>query len=277
MRRNLEEQILAEITSLWQTDEVRLQKPGVIDEVRMGLDYYPMTLFETLPKLYAEFAESFEVVYGRRLGIDDLREVIQFGSWIGGDRDGNPLITPQTTADALEMARHVVLDFYLQETRRLTDQLSSSMRQTGCSEELRAALGAYEAMLGGEVSHGKWISETELTRRFLDFVRIRLEYCATNRAMRGRTSRLRNWSAIWKSCARVWRRTARRGWRRCWSNHSCSRCARLDSGCTLSMCGSTRSCTPKRSRKLGAARRGPRARRVSVRAMWWKRSAWWRS
>src|ERR1700758_233975 len=63
--------ILAEITSLWQTDEVRLKKPGVIDEVRMGLDFYPMTLFETLPKLYAEFAESFEAVYGRRLGIDD--------------------------------------------------------------------------------------------------------------------------------------------------------------------------------------------------------------
>ena len=174
---HLEEQIVAEITSLWQTDEVRLQKPGVIDEVRMGLDYYPMTIFETLPKLYAEFAESFEAVYGRRLGIDDLRDVIRFGSWIGGDRDGNPLITPQTTADALEMARHVVLDFYLQETRRLTDRLSSSMRQAGCSEELRAALGAYEATLRGEASHGRWISETELTRRFLDFVRIRLEYC----------------------------------------------------------------------------------------------------
>ena len=274
---HLEEQILAEITSLWQTDEVRLQKPGVIDEVRMGLDYYPMTIFETLPKLYAEFAESFAAVYGRRLGIDDLRDVIRFGSWIGGDRDGNPLITPPTTADALEMARHVVLDFYLQETRRLTDRLSSSMRQTGCSDELRAALATYEAMLRGEASHGRWISETELTRRFLDFVRIRLEYCRNDRAMRAPISRRRSWSATWKLFARVSRQTARRGWRRYWSSHFCWRCARLASGSTRSMCGSTRSCTAKRSRKLGVARQVRQARSLSGRAMWWKRSAWWRS
>ncbi len=173
---NLESMILAEITALWQTDEVRLKKPGAIDEVRMGLDYYPMTLFDTLPKLYAEFSESFESVYGKKLGRNELDGVIQFGSWIGGDRDGNPLITPQATADALEMARHVVLDFYIREIERLTEQLSSSARQTGCSPELLSSLAAYQTMMGGEVSLGKWISETELTRKFLDFVRIRLQY-----------------------------------------------------------------------------------------------------
>ena len=173
---NLEALILAEITSLWQTDEVRLKKPGAIDEVRMGLDYYSMTLFETLPKLYAEFSDSFESVYGKKLSRDELDDVIQFGSWIGGDRDGNPLITPQATADALEMARHVVLDFYIREIERLTEQLSSSTRQTSCSPELLNALSAYQTMMGGEVSLGKWISETELTRKFLDFVRIRLQH-----------------------------------------------------------------------------------------------------
>src|SRR6202041_156314 len=96
--------ILAEITSLWQTDEVRMKKPGVIDEVRMGLDFYPMTLFETLPRLYAELAESFAEVYGRALDHDELPELLHFGSWIGGDRDGNPLIKPDCTADALALA-----------------------------------------------------------------------------------------------------------------------------------------------------------------------------
>jgi phosphoenolpyruvate carboxylase len=172
----LEALILAEITLLWQTDEVRLKKPGVIDEVRMGMDYYPMTLFETLPKLYAEFADSFQAVYGQRLEHDELGEVIHFGSWIGGDRDGNPLITPQSTADALEMARGVVLDFYLQEIVRLIEELSSSLRQTACSADLRSALASYETMMGDEASLGRWISESELTRRFLDFVRIRLHY-----------------------------------------------------------------------------------------------------
>ena len=173
---DLETLILAEITSLWQTDEVRMKKPGVIDEVRMGLDHYPMTLFETLPKVYAEFAESFRAVYGAELGHDEIGEVIRFGSWIGGDRDGNPLLTPQSTADALEMARRVVLDSYLQEIARLIDQLSSSLRQTGCSSELRSALGSYQSIMGDEPSLGKWISETELTRQFVDFVRIRLQY-----------------------------------------------------------------------------------------------------
>ncbi len=172
----LESLIAAEITSMWQTDEVRLKKPGVIDEVRMGLDYYPMTLFETLPKLYEELADSFEAVYGTKLRRDQLGEVLHFGSWIGSDRDGNPLIKPQSTADALEMARRVVIDFYLREIERLIDQLSSSLRQADCSPALRSAVEAYEAAMGDEKSLGKWISETELTRRLLDFARIRLQY-----------------------------------------------------------------------------------------------------
>lgn len=174
--QELERLIAAEITSLWQTDEVRLKKPGVIDEVRMGLDYYPMTLFETLPKLYEEFADSFEAVYGSRMKPDELGEVISFGSWIGSDRDGNPLIKPQSTADALEMARQTVLNFYLQGIDRLIDQISSSLRQAECSAALRSALESYETAMGDEASLGKWISPTELTRRLLDFARIRLQY-----------------------------------------------------------------------------------------------------
>jgi phosphoenolpyruvate carboxylase len=166
--------ILAEITSLWQTDEVRMKKPGVIDEVRMGLDFYPMTLFETLPRLYAELAESFLEVYGRALNHEELPELLHFGSWIGGDRDGNPLIKPDGTADALALARNVILEHYSLEIQRLIDELSSSLRQTGCSAELQSAVKAYEAKMGAEPSRGKWISEPELNRHFLDFVRIRM-------------------------------------------------------------------------------------------------------
>jgi phosphoenolpyruvate carboxylase len=166
--------ILAEITSLWQTDEVRMKKPGVIDEVRMGLDFYPMTLFETLPRLYAELAESFAEVYGRALNHDELPELLHFGSWIGGDRDGNPLIKPDSTADALALARKVILEHYSLEIQRLIDELSSSLRQTGASTELRSAVEAYEAKMGAEPTRGKWISEPELNRHFLDFVRIRM-------------------------------------------------------------------------------------------------------
>src|SRR5215470_16918876 len=61
--REYEAQILAEITALWPTDEVRLKKPTVRDKIYMGLDYFPMVLFETLPRLYAELEDSLSNVY----------------------------------------------------------------------------------------------------------------------------------------------------------------------------------------------------------------------
>ncbi len=100
--------------------------------------------------------------------------MLHFGSWIGGDRDGNPLIKPDCTADALALARNVILEHYSLEIQRLIDELSPSLRQTGCSAELRSAVKAYEAKMGAEPSRGKWISEPELNRHFLDFVRIRM-------------------------------------------------------------------------------------------------------
>ncbi|MGH9706930.1 MAG: phosphoenolpyruvate carboxylase, partial [Candidatus Acidiferrales bacterium] len=92
-----EEAILAEINALWQTDEVRLVKPTVTDEIRMGLGYFPMSLFAALPRLYEELRDGFELAYGIKMDTSELPDVLRFGSWIGGDRDGNPFVTPQST------------------------------------------------------------------------------------------------------------------------------------------------------------------------------------
>ena len=97
----MEMAIAAEITALWQTDEVRVQKPQVTDEIRMGLDHYPMSIFEGLPRLYAEIRDSFREVYGLEVCAEQIPQVLSFGSWIGGDRDGNPFVTPETTREAL--------------------------------------------------------------------------------------------------------------------------------------------------------------------------------
>src|SRR5437899_379466 len=88
----IENAIAAEITALWQTDEVRVQRPQVTDEIRMGLDHYPMSIFESLPRLYAEIRESFKDVYDVELCAEQVPQVLSFGSWIGGDRDGNPFV-----------------------------------------------------------------------------------------------------------------------------------------------------------------------------------------
>jgi phosphoenolpyruvate carboxylase len=162
--------IRAEVTSLWQTDEVRLAKPTVADEIRMGLRYFRLSLFDALPKIYAEVVESFRDVYGLGLDENTLPNLIQFGSWIGGDRDGNPLVTPDCIRGALQMARALILREYLHDVESLSDRLSSSRRQIGVSEELLSHLQHYERTIPGV--HLAWgpHNTTESYRRFLSYM-----------------------------------------------------------------------------------------------------------
>jgi len=183
--REYESLILAEITALWQTDEVRLNQPTVRDEIHMGLDYFPMVLFETLPRLFAELEESLRDVYGASAEDCELLSgplpvgtlsfgSLSFGSWIGGDRDGNPYVTSASTREALGMARHVIIDHYIAETVRLIGQLSMSTRRIGVSEALAQRAREYEEKLGEEHSRWKQITAAELYRHFLEFLIARL-------------------------------------------------------------------------------------------------------
>ena len=172
----MENAIAAEITALWQTDEVRVQKPQVTDEIRMGLDHYPMSIFESLPRLYAEIRESFKDVYDMELCAEQVPQVLSFGSWIGGDRDGNPFVTPETTREALERARNTVLGQYIAEIERLLEPLSSSSRQVPVSKEFQRRLDEYAKCMGEEPARLGRISPTELHRRFLAFLVVRLRH-----------------------------------------------------------------------------------------------------
>ena len=174
--RTIENLILAEITSLWQTDEVRVEKPLVSDEIRMGLDYYQMSIFDALPRFYSEVIDSFGEVYEMELEDENVPEVLSFGSWIGGDRDGNPFVTAESTREALQRARNAIITHYISEVQRAIDRTSSSSGQVPVSNELRARLADYSARIGDEHSRMARISETELYRRFMNFVVIRLEH-----------------------------------------------------------------------------------------------------
>src|ERR1700693_692526 len=135
--------IFGEVTSLWQTDEVRLEKPLVTDEIRMGLDHYPMSLFAALPRVYDELADSFRQVYDFHVDDRDLPQLLSFGSWIGGDRDGNPFVPPDSPREALQRARNTIIDHYIAELERAADQLSASSRQVKVSEAVRQRLADY--------------------------------------------------------------------------------------------------------------------------------------
>jgi phosphoenolpyruvate carboxylase len=170
-----EEIIHAEITSLWQTDEVRQSKPTVNDEIRSGLRYYRLSLFDALPRIYTELAESFREVYGAELDETELPSVVRFGSWIGGDRDGNPLVKHEFLRDALDLARALILSEYIRDLEFLSDRLSSSSRQVKVSENILARLAHYEQTLPEAVMTWGPHNTTEHYRRFLSYALHRLQ------------------------------------------------------------------------------------------------------
>ena len=174
--------ILAEITALWQTDEVRLKQPTVTDEIRTGLSYFPIALFESVPKLYDELAASFLKVYGITLQPSELPIILRFGSWIGGDRDGHPLVSPACTRQALAIAHELVLTHYIEEVRTLARRITASMHQVETSPQLQERLQEYEASIAEPRDELRRISGVERYRRFLLIVGARLRYTQEDRS-----------------------------------------------------------------------------------------------
>jgi phosphoenolpyruvate carboxylase len=172
----LEELVLAEITALWQTDEVRSRRPTVFDEVKMGLDYYDVSIFETLPELYREIASAFRTAYDLEIDPLDLPMVLRFGSWIGGDRDGNPFVTPEVTRGALQLARAHLLVYYLRRLDQIIDLLTSSAQQRPVSAALTEKLNAYVAQVHtpeAQVFGAQY--EFEYYRRFVICLKARIQ------------------------------------------------------------------------------------------------------
>ncbi|HWZ52126.1 MAG TPA: phosphoenolpyruvate carboxylase [Granulicella sp.] len=143
----LERDLTAEITALWQTDDVRSARPTVRDEIRMALDYYESSLFDTLPVLYQEVAAALAAEYDLHPSLADLPQLVGFGSWIGGDRDGNPFVTPPATREALAMAHELLLQHYGRRLQNVFEQLASSTQQVPVSPALEARLVPYLAKL----------------------------------------------------------------------------------------------------------------------------------
>jgi phosphoenolpyruvate carboxylase len=129
-----------EVTSLWLTDRSRSARPEVTDEVLTGLWYFDTTLWNTLPLLRDELERALADTYP---GLKAPARWITFGSWMGGDRDGNPNVTPSVTANTLMLHRKLALDKLEHSLRELSRLLSVSSRLDGVSPELQkmVALG----------------------------------------------------------------------------------------------------------------------------------------
>jgi phosphoenolpyruvate carboxylase len=171
----LEAALTAEITALWQTDEVRSSRPKVADEIKMGLDYYEVSIFETLPSLYREIAAALKSEYELDIDISELPLLLGFGSWIGGDRDGNPFVTPDVTREAIADARKRLLAYYDGRIQLIIDLLTTSAQQLPISAEMQARLDSYLSQLhtGSAPIFGHHF-QFELYRRYMVCVHARL-------------------------------------------------------------------------------------------------------
>ncbi len=193
--RNNEEGLRRAILTLWQTRMLRSERLTVDDEIKNGLAYYQYTFLAEVPHLYAEIEDILE----RSMGKDapHIPPFLRIGSWIGGDRDGNPFVSDQTMLSAVERQSALALDYYMGETHQIGRTLSLTNRLVEVSDELeelvalspdraasrtdepyrRALIGIYARLvatsqqLGHTVTHRRPVDPAEPYTRCTEFIR----------------------------------------------------------------------------------------------------------
>src|SRR5690606_16867739 len=138
-----ESRIRQALATTWQTSEAPPRRPTVTDEVD-HIGHYLGVLFRVLPAFYRVFGDAVEAAWGERIR---LPNVLRFGTWVGGDMDGNPSVGPDTIEAALTAQRSQVLEHYREELRALGRVLTQTRDRAGISSDVEERLAAYrEAM-----------------------------------------------------------------------------------------------------------------------------------
>jgi len=177
-RRQLIAELEAEIQILWRTNEVRVKKPQVRDEIKYGLFYFEESLFEAIPLAYRFLEKAVRRTYGTKPdGTLPIRipAFLRLGSWIGGDRDGNPNVTPDVTALACRLAMQQVLREYLRRVGHLRNVLTHSSLICAVSEEFQESLEADNSIAPAVFQGFMDRYETEPYRRKLKIMAYRLQ------------------------------------------------------------------------------------------------------
>ncbi|CAA7036337.1 unnamed protein product [Microthlaspi erraticum] len=151
-RETVIEDLVREITSLWQTDELRRQKPTPVDEARAGLNIVEQSLWKAVPHYLRRVSSSLKKLTGKPLPLTCTP--IKFGSWMGGDRDGNPNVTAKVTKEVSLMSRWMAIDLYIREIDSLRFELSMNR----CSDRLsRLADEILEKEISDEDHFESWV------------------------------------------------------------------------------------------------------------------------
>ena len=129
--------IYSQIALLLATDEIRVERPSVIDEVEHTLHFLSTCVWQVVPQLYGDLQEALKLYYEQEA---ELPTFLRFRSWVGGDRDGNPNVTAEITRTALRLNRETIINLYLDELRLLWHDLSISSRFNPVPEDLEESL-----------------------------------------------------------------------------------------------------------------------------------------
>jgi phosphoenolpyruvate carboxylase len=144
-RQRLQTRIADLISQAWHTEEIRTIRPTPVDEARWGFSVIENSLWEAVPDFIRQLDHKIKAKYGLSLPMD--ASPVQFNSWMGGDRDGNPFVTARVTEQVLLLARKRAAKLFAQDVDRLQVELSMS----DCDETLRAEVGdvlePYRALL----------------------------------------------------------------------------------------------------------------------------------
>lgn len=135
-KASTEEALRRAILTLWQTSILRRTRLKVIDEVVNGLSYYDYTFFKELPRVYALLEDQLATIDPAWANVE-LPAFLRMGSWIGGDRDGNPFVTADALRQALQLQSKHALGFYLEELHCLGSELSLDGRFVNVSEQVQ--------------------------------------------------------------------------------------------------------------------------------------------
>jgi phosphoenolpyruvate carboxylase len=146
-RRATWEQIRTEFTSGWQTEEHPRERLTVADEREHVLFYLAEVLYRIVPGFYEEVAAALEKVYGVPVAPLDLPRVLRFGSWVGGDMDGNPDVHAKTVRETLFRQHQVIVNNYFLDVQRLGERLSQSASRVPVSKELGQKIDEYAVLL----------------------------------------------------------------------------------------------------------------------------------
>ncbi|XP_059445640.1 phosphoenolpyruvate carboxylase 4 isoform X2 [Corylus avellana] len=150
-REMLIEDLVREITSIWQTDELRRYQPTPVEEARAGLNIVEQSLWKAVPHYLRRVSNALKKHTGRPLPLTCTP--IRFGSWMGGDRDGNPNVTAKVTKDVSLLSRWMAIDLYIREADNLRFELSMNQ----CSDRLsRLAHEILEEETSSDVRHESW-------------------------------------------------------------------------------------------------------------------------